>query len=55
MAYVKATIAMTLDVYTSRSFVDCILFKNGIFYSGNISTDKCVAQFFCNSRASCCQ
>jgi len=31
MAYLKAPIAMTLCVYTSRSFIDCILFQMGWF------------------------
>jgi len=31
MAYLKAAIAMTLGVYTSRSFVNCNLFQMGCF------------------------
>jgi len=31
MAYLKAAVAMTLGVYTSRSFIDCNLFQMGLF------------------------
>jgi len=31
LACLKATVAMTLGVYTSRSFVDCNLFQIGCF------------------------
>jgi len=49
MAYLKATIVMTLDVYTSRSFVYCNLFQMRC----TISTDKRVTRSPCNSRATC--
>jgi len=56
MAYLKAAIAITLDIGdTSRSFVDCNLFKWDVvmFRSCKISTDTCVVWSLCNSRASC--
>jgi len=31
MAYLKAAVAMTLDVYISRLFVDCSFFQMGYF------------------------
>jgi len=37
VAYLKAPIAMTLSVYTSRSFIDCNLFSNGMICSCKIS------------------
>ena len=52
MACLKAPIAITLGVYTSRSFIDCNLFSNGMIRSCKISTEKRVSPSLCNSRAS---
>jgi len=51
MAYLKAAIAMTIGVYTSRSFIDCNLFSNGMIRSCKISTDKRVTWSLCTIRA----
>jgi len=55
MAYLKALTAMTLGVYTSRSFIDWRLqsFSNGTIRSCKISTDKLVVRSLCNKRVSC--
>jgi len=53
MAYLKAATAMTLGVYTLRSFVDCNRFQMGCFAVATFLLTSASCGVLCNSRASC--